>query len=89
MQYVQCNAIDCGGTGELHSGGVRSFERTRGWFGKEGKEGVLSLQWGSELVIILLNFLSAPHRALMYQQFFVYIFSVEYVALIFSSLDED
>ena len=37
----------------------------------------------------LLNFLSAPHRALMYQQFFVYIFSVEYVALIFSSLDED
>ena len=24
-----------------------------------------------------------------YQQFFVYIFSVEYVALIFSSLDED
>ena len=39
--------------------------------------------------IILLNFLSASHRALMYQQFFVYIFSVEYVALIFSSLDED
>ena len=25
---AECN--DCGGTGELHSGGVGSFERTRG-----------------------------------------------------------
>ena len=57
---VQCNAIDCGGTGELHSGGVRSLERTRGWFEKEGKKGALSLLWGSELRNYFVRFLKCP-----------------------------